>query len=114
MGQQNKSNKPCFVMACIMPLKLMGRVGIMGDNILCCCIADATGKYQSMSIVKFRNNSLSGPLPGFVMRVPALSMDLSKNELTGPLPDWTGNPAVMSIMLNENQFEGPLPEFFVR
>ncbi|OAY84527.1 Pollen receptor-like kinase 3, partial [Ananas comosus] len=62
------------------------------------------------SALSLSSNSLSGPLPAFNRRLPALkSLYLSGNRFSGPLPDdfFVGLAHLKKLWLNANAFTGP-------
>ena len=76
--------------------------------------ADNLLDMRSIAQISFYNNSLSGSVAHFLMRVPVLSLSLAHNELSGSLPDWSHNMVLSEINLRHNKFHGTLPDLFIK
>ncbi|XP_072951918.1 receptor-like protein EIX2 [Typha angustifolia] len=73
---------------------------------------DLTPIGSELSIVSFRNNSLSGEFPLFFRGCQYLNfLDLSYNNLYGSLPIWIGKrlPQLAFLLLRSNMFSGYIP-----
>ncbi|XP_072952025.1 receptor-like protein EIX2 [Typha angustifolia] len=73
---------------------------------------DLTPIGSELSIVSFRNNSLSGEFPLFFRGCQYLNfLDLSYNNLYGSLPIWIGKrlPQLAFLLLRTNMFSGYIP-----
>ncbi|XP_073006580.1 receptor-like protein EIX2, partial [Typha latifolia] len=67
---------------------------------------------SKLSIVNFRNNSLSGEFPLFFQGCQYLKfLDLSYNNFYGSLPTWIGKrlPQLAFLLLRSNMFSGYIP-----
>jgi hypothetical protein len=68
--------------------------------------------HRALSKIAFRNNSLSGTFPAFLIHYPTLTLMMSHNKFRGPLPDWTQNVELHWLDLSHNEFKGTLPILF--
>ncbi|XP_072952106.1 receptor-like protein EIX2 [Typha angustifolia] len=74
--------------------------------------SDLTPIGSELSIVSFRNNSLSGEFPLFFRDCQYLNfLDLSYNKFYGSLPIWIGKrlPQLAFLLLRSNMFSGYIP-----
>ncbi|XP_072958690.1 receptor-like protein EIX2 isoform X1 [Typha angustifolia] len=74
--------------------------------------SDLTPIGSELSIVSFRNNSLSGEFPLFFRGCQYLNfLDLSYNKFYGSLPIWIGKrlPQLAILLLRSNMFSGYIP-----
>jgi hypothetical protein len=74
--------------------------------------AGAALDIHTLSLINFKNNSLAGPLPHYLARLPVLLLEMSENQFTGTLPDWSQNPNLKELDLSKNQLHGTLPTMF--
>uniref|UniRef100_A0A7N0TW22 Protein kinase domain-containing protein n=1 Tax=Kalanchoe fedtschenkoi TaxID=63787 RepID=A0A7N0TW22_KALFE len=74
--------------------------------------ADAFANLTQLSILSFRNNSISGPLMDFSKTRKLSFVDLSVNRFDGRVhPSLTELPNLTSLQLNDNHITGHLPPF---
>ena len=66
-------------------------------------------QHRALGKISFKNNSLSGAFPPFLIHYPTFILMMSHNQFTGTLPDWTENIELHWLDLSHNQFKGTLP-----